>query len=194
MHEIHKTEGFILHSKEAGEANKLYWIFTKDFGTILATAQSVRAESSKLKGHLSDFGNIYLEAVRGKDLWRITNAYMKDDLPFSLEARAKRVYGRTLQTLLRLSGTEGEDEKLFLHIVDLAETLKKNFYTDEELNFLDTLSITKLLRLSGYLAQESEHEDLLFAVPLSLALSRMTLEKNKELIVFAEHAFTESQL
>ena len=41
-HTIYNTEGFILKSLNFGEANKYFFIFTKDFGLIKAAAQSVR--------------------------------------------------------------------------------------------------------------------------------------------------------
>ena len=74
MHHIYHTEGIILESRNFDEAGKYYFIFTRDFGMILASAQGVRKISSKLRFVLQDFAYLKIDLVKGKDFWKVTNA------------------------------------------------------------------------------------------------------------------------
>lgn len=103
---VYTTIGFILSTSPHGEANRLYRIFTRDFGVILATAQGVRLAKSKLKGHLSEFSLASISLVKGKEFWRITSAQ-------ALQQRADPMYVQILSVLKRLLQGEGEHQLLF---------------------------------------------------------------------------------
>ena len=62
-HEIHKTEGFVLGSRPIREADKYFFIYTKDFGLIGAMAKGIRKLDSKLRFHLQDFYHLDLERL-----------------------------------------------------------------------------------------------------------------------------------
>jgi DNA repair protein RecO (recombination protein O) len=55
MHHIYHTEGFILSSRNVGEANKILTIYTREIGFVKALAQGVRLVKSKLRFALHDF-------------------------------------------------------------------------------------------------------------------------------------------
>ena len=55
MHPIHTTLGFVINSRPYGEAGKLLSIFTRDFGLVLANAQGIRLEKSKLRPFIQDY-------------------------------------------------------------------------------------------------------------------------------------------
>jgi len=71
---IYTTEGFILNSNSLGEADRQYFILTKDLGLILASARSVRSEKTKLGGGLQDLSYASVSLIRGKHRWKITSA------------------------------------------------------------------------------------------------------------------------
>ena len=74
MHHKYSTEAFILKSLHHKDADKVYVLFTENFGLIRASAQGVRLLKSKLRYHLSDFSCINISLVRGRDYWRIVGA------------------------------------------------------------------------------------------------------------------------
>lgn len=110
MHSIYTTEGFILKSLNSGEANKYYWIFTKDLGLVRATAQGVRLLKSKLRYHLRDLSLVSLSLVRGRDLWRITNAETISNFG---TASVAPLITRIFSLILRLVHGEEKNEELF---------------------------------------------------------------------------------
>lgn len=193
MHEIHHTEGFILKSTNSAEANKLYWIFTKKFGTIMVAAQSVRAEKSKLKGHLHDYGHITLDVVRGRELWRITNAQMLIPVPFSLPFSLKRLYARTLDAIFRLHQVEEPHEKLYEHLVSFLAYLEKETISPVNAKYLDTVSLVRILSLLGY-REETESMKPYISGSFREALELMNEEINTQLIQESQEALKQSHL
>ncbi len=68
------TDAWILGAREAGEADKIVFIYTKELGHIDALAKGVRQASSKLKGHLNTFSKVRALLARGKEFWRLLDA------------------------------------------------------------------------------------------------------------------------
>ncbi len=193
MHEIYHTEGFIVRMTDLGEANTLFRIFTRDFGLITATAQSLRREKSKLRGHLSLYAFIALDVVRGRDLWRITAVRTIDDLPFSMPLRSKRIYGRTLEAVDRLYHGEEPHKLVFSHMQELTQLLKEKTFSEQELKFLDTLSVTRLLAHLGYL-KETEVVAQFTQSLFTVALAGMDESINRTLISQSQEALKASHL
>lgn len=137
---VHTTEGFILSSAPIGEANRLYHIFTREFGVIIATAQGVRLNVSKLRPHLLDFSFSSVSLVKGKEFWRITSAS-------GIKKSTDKTYVQILTIIKRLLQGEGEHESLFDYLKE--ELFKENL--DEthlmirillELGYIDKKEIT----------------------------------------------------
>lgn len=155
---VHTTECFILSSTPVGEANRIYHIFTREFGVIIATAQGVRLSKSKLQSHLIDYSFSSISFVKGKEFWRITSA--------SSVLRSKdKIYIQILSVIKRLLQGEGEHMALFDY---LKEELFKE-YLDEtnlmvkillELGYIDKKEITDnkkdLIRLINKGLKESQ--------------------------------------
>lgn len=74
MHSVHHTEGIILTASDSGEADRMYTVYTKEYGKLSVFAKSVRHEKSKLRYHLRPFAHIRLSFVEGKDILRLTDA------------------------------------------------------------------------------------------------------------------------
>lgn len=74
MHSVHHTEGIIFSASDTGEADRMYTLYTKDYGKLSIFAKGVRLEKSKLRYHLRPFAYIRLSFVEGKDILRLTDA------------------------------------------------------------------------------------------------------------------------
>jgi len=62
----YKTQGIILKRQDQGEANRIFTVFTKEYGKLTMFAASERKITSKLRGGLELFSLSYLEFVQGK--------------------------------------------------------------------------------------------------------------------------------
>ncbi|MDO8572101.1 MAG: recombination protein O N-terminal domain-containing protein, partial [bacterium] len=66
-----KATGYIIGKKYFREADRLYTIYTAEYGKIEAMAQGVRKLSSKLAGHLELFHKASFTIAKGKQIDRI---------------------------------------------------------------------------------------------------------------------------
>ncbi len=108
------TKAFILNEYEQGESDKVYKLFTKDFGVIFALAKSVRKLESKLRFHLEKTKLVSVTLVKGKEIWRLTG----------VESFEGKTEGTALLTKLveRFVRGEGPQIKLFDHAYEYAAT------------------------------------------------------------------------
>ncbi len=100
MHHLYHTEGFVLGSQPFAEANKFFFVFTRELGMVGATAQSIRSLSSKLRYSLQDFDCLHISLVRGRE-WRVTNA-REHELGILFSARPEfRLFRARIFSLLK---------------------------------------------------------------------------------------------
>lgn len=154
-HHVYTTDAFILDSNPSGEANKSYLIFTKELGMIRGTAQGVRLLKSKLRFSLQDFSRASVSTVRGKDIWRVTNAKLTSNLYETHKERKEivTVIAHVFSLMKRLMPGEEKHEKLFdvlARALDFLET-EKNLVFDDVTSFECILVLNILFEL-GYLA------------------------------------------
>ena len=69
--EKYTTHGLIVASYEQGEHDRVYKIFTKEFGMLLCKATSIRKNESKLRAHMKVRKYTQVTLVKGKEVWRL---------------------------------------------------------------------------------------------------------------------------
>ena len=150
MHNIYTTEGFILKSINFGEANKFFFIFTKEFGLIKAAAQGVRHLKSKLRYNLEDFSFGQISVVRGKEIWRITSAEKKLTLK---NKETFQLLSRIFSLLLRLLHGEEKNDLLFTGLKEGVNFLDKNLLNEENLANFECILALRILSALGYIGK-----------------------------------------
>lgn len=167
MHPIHHTEAFVLKSLESGEANKRVWLFTREYGLIVATVQGVRKSGAKLRSHIIDYTFINADIVKGRDVWRLVNAQVvKNPFVGEYDKLRARSYIRALSLVERFCIEEGPEPKLFEHLFAVMNTLSlpsNNPSLPAQAGFFDTIVLWKILVLLGYLELTSDLEELFSA-------------------------------
>ena len=125
MHHIYTTKAIIVKSMPFGEANKIYFLLTKDLGFVKASAQGVRLDKSKLKGHLEDLSAISVSVVKGKEIWRITSTETIYQNSFIKQSGKLSVLKNIFSLLLRLLHGEEKNEGLFDSVYSFYIFLRK---------------------------------------------------------------------
>lgn len=118
-HAIYQTPAFVLKTTNMRESNKLAMLYTRDFGLIYVSAQSIREERSKLKAHLHAHSLVSVDVVRGRDIWRLTGIHEEQS---SLQLSSSPWYpllDRYATSLLRLCPGEEANEELWQDIAKL---------------------------------------------------------------------------
>jgi recombinational DNA repair protein (RecF pathway) len=189
-HTIHTTTGFIIESHPYGEAGKLLSIFTRDLGLVRAVAQGIRLEKSKLRYHTQDFSMSEFSFVRGKELWRLTNAqegFLIEKSSSSSKghdvSQAAELINRIGLLLRRLLHGEEPHIELFEHIeatITFLDTIgttssevsnegvaKSLQLNPEQWQTLESLIVFRVFNLLGYIGSDTQLDDRLRVAPFS---------------------------
>lgn len=142
---VYTTSGFILGSAPSGEANKVYALYTRDFGLVRASAQGVRHLKSKLRYNLGDFGRASFSLVRGRETWRLTGAVAEPAAEADRESAAMRA--RVLTLVKRLVQGEERNDALFAALESLFGEGTRA--TGDDAAF-ETLALARVLSALGY--------------------------------------------
>ncbi len=154
MYTIHRTNAFVLKSQTIGEANAYMDLFTRDLGLVRATAQGVRHLKSKLRYSLTDFSYSSVSLVRGKEVWRLTNAMKSNDAVEIINEEARQVLYRIFALLRRL--LVGEEKH-----VELFDLVEKVFFIliekphSEYRSSIEEITVLRILFLLGYINEQS---------------------------------------
>lgn len=186
MYNIYTTESFILRSVNFGEANKYFFIFTKDFGLLKASAQGVRHLKSKLRYSLEDFSFGQISLVRGREVWRITSAERKLDLK---EPKKLLILSQIFSLLLRLLHGEEKNCSLFASLKEGMTFLQKSKLTNETLANFECIMALRILSALGYLGKLGDFDQFITSpyftsellATMSILKSKAILEINKSL-------------
>ena len=193
-HHIYHTNGFILGSRNTGEANKMLSIYTREMGLIRATVQGIRFHKSKLRFALQDFYYAKIDLVRGKDIWRVTSATNVNSFPL---ARANKqsllLIARISKLLERLCGGEEANEKIFNDLIQALYLLDDSNISDESREALELHIVLRIMNSLGYIGGSSILDDYLTS-EFSNELTKSLLKERKSIISHINRAINESQL
>ncbi len=191
---IYTTKAIVLKSSNVGEANKLYFLFTKDFGLIIATAQGIRLEKSKLKGHLQDLNISNVSLVKGRDFWRIVSVESESRPNFLKDQDKMNIIKNIFSLLLRLINGEEKNEALFEVIEKFYQFLLEQDIKEGDFKNLESLTVLRVLYNLGYFKEHSELREFAENENLSLELLQKFDLKRKIAIVEINSALKHTQL
>ncbi len=195
MYTIHKTDAFVLRNQTFGEANAYLDLFTRELGLIRASAQGVRHLKSKLRYSLTDFSYSSVSVVRGKEIWRLTNAIKKNDAMADIpESQAKESLLRIFSLLRRLLIGEEKHVELFDLVDHLFSTLISNSFALQSLSSMEEIAVLRILFLLGYINQNSNLSPFLQDKDYSEALLEQALNARKDIVNEINKALKASEL
>ncbi|MEI8248894.1 MAG: DNA repair protein RecO [Candidatus Taylorbacteria bacterium] len=158
MHAIHTTRGFVIHSRPYGEAGKLVYIFTEDFGLVVAVAQGIRLEKSKLRPFVQEYSFGIYSLVKGKEYWRLTSAQEINSISISsastnvIEKKSKSALIARLALLLRrlLQGEQSHAE--LFGVIDSCRIFleRAESVSDEVMSTLESVIVLRMMHTLGY--------------------------------------------
>ena len=191
-HKIHTTDGLVLKSRDYGESNRIFWIYTRDLGLVRVLARSVREMRSKIRGTIEDFALVRLSLVEGRELWRVINVVESYHGAGLLRDRAKmRVLARVSALLLRFIQGEETNPELFDDVVSSLSYLRGNDirnYQDLELLFF-----MRILYRLGHIDKTQETSMLLDGQLSDKGVEKIST-KRRAVTTLIKQAFEESHL
>lgn len=119
--EKYVTPSIVIESFDQGEHDRVYKLFTREFGLIIAHAKSVRKLESKLRAHVLPHTMSIVTLVKGRELWRLVGA---DEIT----GEENNVY-ETAMLIKRFIRGEGAHKALYDRLVEFLKTSKKYDHT-----------------------------------------------------------------
>lgn len=161
MYERYGTESIVLGSAPRGEADKTLWLFTREFGLVVAKAISLRAEKSKLRYAVQDLSHVHVELIRAKHDWRLAGA-RTHELFWQGSDAGLQGFARVARLMRRLIAVEDPHEKLF----DTLVGARKSFECTEResLPLTELLAVARILHVLGYVAPDTVRSPLFAAL------------------------------
>lgn len=191
-HEVHTTDALVLASTDVQDADKLFWLLTKDFGLIFASAKSVREEVSKLRYSLGDLTYTKVSLVRGKGMWRITGADTQTHI-YALGPDEQVVFGRIAALVRRVVPTDEVQDTIY-DIIFNAFVAFATPTQENEREIIEHLAVARLLYRLGYVLDSSEYGTLLHTTSYEPVTETCTPEQQALLVTAINHGLLESQL
>lgn len=188
VYHIHTSPGFVISSKPYREADRVYQIFTKEFGLISAIAQGIRLEKSKLRYSISDLSITNLSLVHGKEFWRIVGADNVDSIKNS--DKVIIILAKLANLIKRLVHGEEKNEKIF----DLLSRLTIIDIKDRDIaENIESLSVLRVLHELGYIAMTREIQT---CIEDDIALIGEALDQDKRKFInqLVNNALKQTQL
>ncbi len=194
MHHIYHTNGFILGSRNTGEANKMLVIYTREMGLIRAAVQGIRLHKSKLRFSLQDFCHVKIDLVRGRDIWRVTSAKSISSFPFARSNRQSLVLvARVSKLIERLCDGEESNEKIFDEFIQALYILDDTEISKSSREALELHLVLRILNTLGYVG-ESDMLAQYLGESFDQNLTELLLKEKQSIISHINKALNESQL
>lgn len=194
MHHIHHTHGFILSSRNMGEANKMLTIYTREMGLVRALAQSIRLHKSKLRFTLQDFSYVNVDLVRGKELWRVTSAKHISSFPFArANSQSLLIITRVNKLLERVCDGEIQNEIIFDDLIQAFYLLDDENISKESREALEIHLVLRIMNSLGYIG-DSEILSKYLSSSFDHSKTEALLKERRSIIAYINQALNESQL
>lgn len=193
MHHIYHTHGFILSSKNVGEANKIFTIYTRELGLIRAVSQGIRLSKSKNRFALQDFYYAKIDIVRGRDVWRVTSAKPINSFSFARSNKESiLIIARVSSLLDRLCKGEESNLQIFDDFIQALYLLDDEITKDKR----EALEIHLVLRIMNSLGYVGDSEILTKYLSSSFEDSKIgiLLQERQSIIFHINKAISESHL
>lgn len=144
------TRGFVLRKYDIGEADRMYIIYTKDYGKKNLFCKGALKIQSKLAPHLAEFADADFDFVKGKIFEKIIGARMeKSFVSIRNDLRKIAIGNFILDAVDNLIKPDHPDREIYilikkaLEIIDGHKDIRKAYFSAN-------IFIWKLLILLGY--------------------------------------------
>lgn len=157
MYQKYHTDALVLGSRESGEADRVFTLFTKDFGLVRARASSVRREGSRMRYALQNYSRAHVSLVRGKRGWRMAGASAVK----IATGKAENIgtFARIAELTTRLLAGEEQNHYLFAALAEAHDALMQE--TCPARATIEIVCVARILYALGYISAEA-HATALF--------------------------------
>lgn len=124
MSDYYRTEGFVFKKEDRMDADRVFSVFTKNFGRLEIFGKAIRKITSKLRPGAEIFSFSDIEFIQGKNKKTLTNAVTKEKFSNIYQSPEKLHIAYAISDLLDtfITGQE-EDQTIFNFLREVFDTL-----------------------------------------------------------------------
>lgn len=194
QHHIHHTQGIVIGSRNRGEANKLFTIYTLEHGLVYAMAQGIRLHKSKLRYSMQELSYVSLDLVHGRDIWRVTSATHINSFPYARkDMKSIALMMRVCKLLERLCAGEEGNNEIFHDVIQAFITLDTPTPDTQLCDALELQLVLRILHQLGYIGDSTDIDHCLGENSVPEDIMKV-LNNKKPIILAINKALRESQL
>jgi len=146
---VYKTQGIILKRKNFREDDRIFTVFTKDFGKLDLMARGTRKIKSKLAGSLEPFFLVNLMFAKGRNFDQITaSEIIQSFINIRQSSYSLKVAGYLAEMVNQFTKLGHRDEKIFYFLKKNLEYLNKKTFKPSHY-FIQALS-SQFISLLGF--------------------------------------------
>ncbi len=195
MYQKYQTDALVLTGRESGEADKVFALFTREFGLVRARASAVRRESSKMRYALQNYALANISLVRGKRSWRVAGARALDNLAVTENLTGAEAYGRIAELVTRLVVGEERNEYLFETLVEARRALiSSTLNLAPAIPTIEIICVARILYTLGYISAEALDTTLFAHTDFAVESLREAEMRREKLLASINNALNETQL
>lgn len=151
MYQKYHTEALVLRARESGENDRVFSLYTKDFGLVRARASAVRAEHSKMRYALQDYSRASVSLVKGKRGWRLAGAAALKSV--CGERKSIAAFARIAELTTRLVHGEERSDYLYAALAEAHDALMREDVAASAT--IEIVCVARVLYALGYLSAEA---------------------------------------
>ena len=152
MYQKYQTEAIVLRSYERGEADRVFALYTSEFGLVWARASAVRRENSRMRYSLQQYAHSDISLVRGSRGWRLAGAAALSSIN-AKEKRGSLAFARIAGLVERLVRGEEANPYLFATLREAHGALMRE--APETYGAIELLCVARVLYALGYVSAEA---------------------------------------
>lgn len=122
----YRTKGFVFKKDDKGEADRVFSVFTEDFGKIEIRARAIRKINSKLRSGIDNFYFSEIEFVQGKNYKTLTDALTVENFFEKDNFEKKEILNKVAGLLDSFINGQEKDKKIFDLIKETFEKFKNS--------------------------------------------------------------------
>ncbi len=132
----YRTKGFVFKKDDRSEADRIFTIFTEDFGKLEVRARAIRKITSKLRGGINKFYLSGVEFIQGKNHKTLTDAVVIEKINCSQNFEKLIILNKIAELLNSFIKGQEKDEKLWNLISDIFQKINNQKLTADTVRLL----------------------------------------------------------
>jgi DNA repair protein RecO (recombination protein O) len=146
-----RASGFVFKKEDKSEADRMFYIFTEEFGCLNVFARAIRKMASKLKSGIDIFSISQIEFIQGKNKKTLTDAVFEKKFEnIKISPKKFKIANMICQSLDNFVKEQEKDKQIFNLLKECFEELNNNCLKEEKCDLIYYYFIWNLFSLLGF--------------------------------------------